>query len=105
MNTHLRKFEVHLVLEDIDASVNANALDALGTELSMRGHIESHEATWDDERKERVTVDLRTQGVAADSAGKQAAEELFEVACAVLRKVDGIHVNIARVDLLDDPAA
>lgn len=56
---------------------------------------------WDAENK-RLIVTLEYKGISAKQASEQIAEELFEIANAVLESVQGLRVEILDVSLLTD---
>lgn len=89
-------FTVRLSLLGISEKEDPNAVQYLQEELNMRPHLRSPQVFWEAETH-RAIIQADTEGLEAKSVAKQLAEELFEVACAVLSKVEGMHVNILDV--------
>lgn len=92
LNRYLVKAAVNGVPE---ADAAAGAIH-LRHELSMRPHLERSQVSWDMHSK-AIIVLTETQDLEAAAAADQVAEELFEVACAILPSVDGMRVTVLDV--------
>ena len=93
-------FSVNLLLKGANLSIDPEALQEIGFELSMRPHIMNPRVSQFNKEKAEIGVYAETDGLDEDSAGNGMAEELFEIACASLREVEGIHVEVINVKML-----
>ena len=90
----LPKFAVGLILGGIDLHIDPDAILELSNELSIRPHVRKSRISWENQNKGEISAYMETEALDADSAGKDMAEELFEVACGSLHKVVGIHIDV-----------
>ncbi len=97
MSLYLSKFGIYLKLGGIHLDNDPDAVENLILEISLRPHIEKYNVSWVKENKNEVNIYFETIGLDQNSIGKQMAEELFEIACAVLKSADGVHINIIKV--------
>jgi hypothetical protein len=88
-------FRVHLAAVGSSGERAAAEVRDMQEELKLRPHLRNPQARWDKET-ERALVWVDVQDFNADSAGKQMAEELFEIATAVITRYERL-----RVDILD----
>jgi hypothetical protein len=95
MPRDLEKYLVELAIGGINKDVDPAAEQEFDFELSMRPHIIRRVVSWD---KEGVLLVIRVEieSKTEDLAAKQMAEELFEVANAVLLSVNGLNVKVIR---------
>lgn len=96
MSSKLNWFTVRLALLGISEKEDPEAVQYLQDELNMRPHLRSPQVFWETETH-RAIIQVDMEGIESESVAKQMAEELFEVACAVLFKVEGMHVKILDV--------
>lgn len=95
MTRDLEKFLVKLAIGGINKNTDPTAEQEIDFELSMRPHILSKKILWD-EREKILLVQVEVESVDENLAAKQMAEELFEVANAVLRSVQGLNVKVMK---------
>ena len=101
MNDRLYKFKVNLVIEGIDPDTDPDALEKFDNELSMRPHINNIRISWVDEHKKDIAVSFETESIGPISIRDQMPQELFEVACAVLRKTERIHIGVTGIEAVN----
>jgi hypothetical protein len=101
MNDRPEIFKINLIVGGIDSESEPNALENFVHELSMRPHIYNARVSWVDENKKDLAISLETEGIGSNLTSKSMAEELLGVSVAVLRKVDGIHVDITGVEVVN----
>ena len=92
----LSHFTVQLALLGILREELPRAIKDLRDEIDARPHLKNPRVSLDAISYQAV-VSVDTEGLDPESAGKQMAEELFEIACAVLSEVEGMHVEIRGV--------
>lgn len=86
-------FELHLAIAGVFSENTSEIVKDLQDELGMRPHLRNPKVHWEPEIN-KVTVQVDIEGLTYNSASKQMAEELFEVACAVLSEIDGMSIEI-----------
>lgn len=101
-SAHLSLFSVRLSLHDVDSEADPDAVRELADELSMRPHLGSSKVSWGNSERNVIEVYTETEGLEPSSTGNAVAEELFEASVAVLRKLDGIHVEVLEVAQLEN---
>jgi hypothetical protein len=99
--TKISVFGVSLMLSGIDSNRDPNAVGAIKDEILMRPHILKSQISWADEKKENISIYLETVGLEPEATGKDAAEEIFEVAFACLNKLAGNQITI--IDVVSIP--
>jgi hypothetical protein len=93
MTIKLEKFLVELAIGGISNDTDPMAEQEFDFELGMRPHILGKKLSWDD-RKKNLVVQVVIEDIDESFAAKQMAEEIFEVANAVLKSVDGLNVRV-----------
>ncbi len=93
MSPQLSWFTVRLSVEGISDEEAAIEVQALQDELNMRPHLKNPQAHWET-KAHRAIIQVDTEGLKAESAAEQMAEELLEIASAVLLTTEPIHVEI-----------
>ena len=93
MTIKLEKFLVELAIGGINCDTDPMAEREFDFELGMRPHILGKTLSWDDQKKILV-VQVVIESIDESSAAKQMAEEIFEVASAILKSVDGLNVRV-----------
>jgi hypothetical protein len=84
---------VRLAVMGIAQEEALKAVQDLQDELDARSHLRDPKVFWETETKQ-VIVQVDAPGLTPASAAGQMAEELFEVACAVLEETDGMQIKI-----------
>ncbi len=93
----LDRFTVKLAVCGIHSEKDPQAQQDFEEELSMRPHILQKTVAWDDQTQQLI-IQLETEGIGVEMTAKGMTDELFEVACAVLNSVDGMHILILGVE-------
>lgn len=93
MPLELSWFAVRLALAGISEERSSQAVQGLQDELNMRPHLRNSQVSWE-AKTCRAIIQVDAEGLNSESVAKQMAEEMFEVACAVLWEIDGMHVEI-----------
>lgn len=93
----LHHFTVELAIRGINESSDPSAQQDFDFELSMRPHIIQKTVIWD-RAEHQVTIRLVTEGIDPQTTSKEMAEELFEVASALLNEIEGLHVVVLNVE-------
>jgi len=93
MTTNLEKFLVELAIGGINNITDPIAKREFDLELKMRSHILGRKLSWNNDKKSLI-VEVVIESINETYAAKQMAEEMFEVANAVLRSVDGLNVRV-----------
>lgn len=96
MSPELRWFTVRLALQGVFEEQASEAVKGLQDELNLRPHLKNPQVSWETETR-RVIIQVDTEDLKSESAAEQMAEELLEVASAVLREFDVIHVDVLGV--------
>jgi len=91
MFSGLNKYTVKLSLFGVKREKDPNAKIDIEGELIYRPHILDFELSWDDETLP-IMIEVTVEGKDEQGASNQIAEEIFEVACAVLKDVEGMRV-------------
>lgn len=95
MSNQLTQYTISLSIKNIKHADNPTALDQLTSEFAMRPHLQFNNITKVTNGEfEEINVELSCWGLTKESAEKQASEELFEIACAILSQPKGISVHI-----------
>lgn len=95
MTTELKKFLVELAIGGISDDTDPMAEQEFGLELDMRSHILRKNLSWDNINKFLI-IQVEIESINESLAASQTAEEMFEVANAILNSVDGLNVKIVR---------
>lgn len=99
MSNRLNQYSISLSIKGIQKRNNPEALELISNEIAMRTHLRSDSIVGNDKGEfYEVAIHLSCWGLNQDSAAKQAAEELFEIACAVLDDPGGVSVHINNTD-------
>ncbi len=93
MTKRLQRFTVQLALKGISEKNSHEVLHDIEEELNARPHLLNPQVLWESKMR-RLIIQVGVQDVRPDLAARQMAEELFEVACAVLLDVEGMHVEV-----------
>jgi len=93
MTTELKNFRVELSIGGIRNDTDPMAEQEFGLELDMRPHILSKKLSWDGINKSLI-IQVEIESINESLAANQMAEEMFEVANAVLNSVDGLKVKV-----------
>jgi len=93
MTIKLEKCLVELAIGGINNDTDPMAEGEFDFELGMRPHILGKKLSWDD-RKKNLVIQVVIEDIDESFAAKQMAEEIFEVANAVLKSVDGLNVKV-----------
>jgi hypothetical protein len=101
VHNYLSKFEINLTLGGINSALDANALQELSYELSMRPHILKHQISWANIEHTETKNYVETGGLEPNPTGRNMAEEILEIASAVLNSIEGIHVNVISVNSIN----
>ena len=101
MNAQRRRFAVRLSIPTLSAAQAGLGVPELQEELDQRPHLSNPQVRWEVEPG-RVLVEVDVEGVNPEQAAAMMAEELFEVAAAVLPEFDVLRVEV--VDVLPLPA-
>jgi len=96
MPSDLNWFTVRLALIGVFTDQASKVVQDLQEELNMRPHLRNPQVFWETETR-RVTVQVETEDLQSESAADQMAEELLEVASAVLSEFEVIRVDILSV--------
>lgn len=96
MTRDLEKLLVELVIRGINKNTDPMAEQEFDVELSMRPHTLRKKVLWDEGEKILI-VQVEVESVDENLAAKQMAEELFEVANAVLQSVQGLNVKVMKI--------
>lgn len=99
MTTELKKFLVELAIAGISNDTDPMAEQQFGLELDMRPHILRKKLSWDDINKHLI-IQVEIESIDESLAANQMAEEMFEVANAVLNSVDCLNVKVVRSNQL-----
>jgi len=102
MSSGLPLFSVRLALHEVDALSDPDATQKIRNELSMRSHIRTSMVSWANAQKREIIVYVEVEGLEPISTGNDAAEELFEICCAVLKRLEGLHIDIIEVTQLKE---
>jgi hypothetical protein len=95
MDTELKEFLVELAIGGISDDTDPMAEQEFGLELDMRSHILRKKLSWDDINKSLI-IQVEIESINESVAANQMAEEMFEVANAVLNNVNGLNVKVVR---------
>ena len=99
-NGHLNQYLISLSLNNIDHKQDIEALGLIRDELNLRTHLQLIELL--DEYKGdycNIKVKVLFWGIDKELTARQASEELFEVACAILRNTSGINVKVLDIEV------
>jgi hypothetical protein len=88
----LNKFQIKLGITGINKDTDPNAEQEFDFELGMRPHILQKKILWDKDG-EQLIVQLEIENANEYLASKQMVEELFEIANAVLRRIEDVIVK------------
>jgi len=102
VDNNLPKFGISLRLGGINPAYDSSALQEIDSELSMRPHILKYQNSWANTENTEIKIYVETEGLEPNATGLDMAEEVFEVANAVLNSVEGIHVDVISVHTIDD---
>ena len=89
----LPKFKIELNVCGVNEGQDVDALSDIRSEINMRPHLKLLHISWDKALR-KVRVVLETEGLVLETTANQMAEELFEIACAVLNSIDGLHIEV-----------
>jgi hypothetical protein len=95
MTTELNKFLVELAIGGISNDADPMAEQEFGREIDMRSHILRKELFWDDINKS-LMIQIEVESINENIAANQMAEEMFEIANAVLNSIGGLKVKVVR---------
>jgi hypothetical protein len=96
-NQHeLKRFVVRLTLFGVKKDYDPTAVADIEEELRMRPHINAFQVNWENE-SQPVDIEVEIEGLDEKGTSMDMAEELFEVANAVLRDIEGMHVVVKEV--------
>ena len=93
MTTELKKFLNELAIGGIKYDNDLLAEQEFCLELDMRPHILKKKLSWDDITKSLI-IQVEIESLNESSAANQMAEEMFEVANALLNYVEGLNVKV-----------
>jgi hypothetical protein len=96
MTKQLANYLVEIAVGGINKDTDSMAEQEFFAELDLRFHILSKELLWD-EGGETLIVRTEIESLSEDLAARQMAEELFEVANAILSSVEGLNVKVLSV--------
>jgi signal recognition particle subunit SEC65 len=96
MPFELTWFTVRLALLGTSEEHVTEAVQDLQVELDMRPHLRNPRVSWEMETH-RVIIQVDAEDLDSKLLGDQMAEELFEVASAVLPEIEGVRVEILDV--------
>jgi hypothetical protein len=94
MTIELKKFLVELAIGGINNDNDPMAEQEFGFELDMRPHILQKKVLWDNSKKS-LMIQVEIESIDESTAADQMAEEMFEVANAVLNNIDGLNIKVA----------
>ncbi len=86
------RLSVYGVKGDTDPSADIDFLD----EISFRPYLKTIRLDWDKELQ-KLDIVVKTEGLDEAWVTNQVAEELFEVANAVLTNIEGLYINVVEV--------
>jgi hypothetical protein len=96
MAIELRWFTVRLALSGIYEKDALEAVQDLQDELNMRPHLRNSKVFWETGTR-RAIIQVDDEDLDSESAADGMAEEVLEVASAVLREFKRIHIEILDV--------
>jgi len=88
----LKPFIVRLALYGVKKEYDPMAVADLEEELNARPHIRNFRVRWENE-SQPVQIDVEVEGL-NEKISEQMAEEMFEIASAVLQDIEGMHVLV-----------
>jgi capsular polysaccharide biosynthesis protein len=91
-------YTVVLAVPVVPVAAGQAALADLQEELEARLHLDRPQVTWDSEQQTLV-VTVGVEDSTPEAAAANMAEELFEIAAAVLPDFQAMRVEIVRVDV------
>jgi malate/lactate dehydrogenase len=89
----LQKIAIKLAICDINEEIDSSVAQDVQDEIFARPHL-TQVTTYHDVDLRQVVVNVVIKSVSEDMAQKQLADEFFEIANAVLRHIDGVHIKI-----------
>jgi hypothetical protein len=94
-NPSLKQFVIDLSINNINCKKDINALGLLRDELKMRPHLQCSDFSLNN-KGDYCDISLRVifWGVDEKSTGRQVAEELSEISCAILSHINGVNVKV-----------
>ncbi len=81
-----------------EQDANSVVID-LSDDLKARHHLRPRQVVWDDSLKQ-VIVRVGFEGIRADQAGEQMAEELIEAASGVVPRFESLAVDTVSVEAM-----
>ena len=96
MTIKLNRFTVRLAIAGIYKEHASEAVQNIEGELKMRPHLRNPQVSWESKMQQAI-VQVDNEDISPESAAESMAEELLEVAVAVLREFKRIQVNILDV--------
>jgi phenylacetate-coenzyme A ligase PaaK-like adenylate-forming protein len=97
MTINLVRYLVELAIGGINVAADPKAEHEFDYELSMRPHVFRKQLYWD-EKRGKLVVQVEIDSLNEELAVKQMAEELFEIANAVLKNIKGVNVKELNVN-------
>lgn len=86
------KLSMFGIKDDTDPSADIDLLE----ELSFRPYLKPIRLYWDKALR-KIEIEVKTEGLNEAWASDLVAEELFEVANAVLKNIEGFYINVEEV--------
>ena len=96
MSAKLSWFTVRLALLGVPGQYADEAVRDLQNELEMRPHLRNPQISWKSETRQAI-IQVDNEALSPESAAEGMAEELLEVAVAVLKEFKRIRVEILDV--------
>jgi hypothetical protein len=100
MTINSENYLVEIAIGGINKDTDPMAEKEFSLELDLRPHILNRNLFWDRER-ETLIVQTEIVSLTKDLAAAEMAEELFEVANAVLLSVQGLKVKVLAVSHIE----
>jgi|SRR3972149_1714684 len=93
MSPELRWFTVRLALVGVSPGLAAETVQDIQDELKMRPYLRNPRVFWETGTHKAI-VQVDSEDLKSELAAEQMAEELLEVASAILKEFDTVHVDI-----------